>query len=233
MDAIDGIGFDLDHTLAIDNHLERVVFLRLLKSVASRGGRVLGTLSDQIVAIDALLQRQRSGEFPIDEAVRLFATERGLPSGDWLVEPFRKMAVESVEDFLVSLPRVDQTMEELQKRGIPVAVLTNGWNPLQTRKAEQAGFRGPILVSGEIGERKPSSGAFERLVHVLGTEPRHTCYVGDDPRDDIAGARDAGLQTVWIEWEGREYPSNLPPPDRTIHDLAELLEFVPQCERAS
>jgi len=233
MDAIQGIGFDLDHTLAIDNHLERVAFLRLLESVSSRGGRVLGTLFDQIDAVDRLLQRQRSGEFTIDEAVRLFAAERGLADGDWFVESFRKMAVESVEDFLVPLPGVDRTMEELQKRGILVAVLTNGWNPLQKRKAEQAGFRGPVLVSSEIGERKPSMAAFERLLHVLGTEPRHTCYVGDDPHDDIAGAHEAGLQTVWIDWEGREYPDNVPPPAHTIHAFPELLEFVPQCVRAS
>jgi HAD superfamily hydrolase (TIGR01509 family) len=233
MDAIQGIGFDLDHTLAIDNHLERVALLRLLKSVSSRGGRVLGTLSDQIDAIDHLLQRQRSGEFTIDEAVRLFAAERGLANGDWFVESFREMAVESVEDFLVSLPGVDQTMEQLQKRGILVAVLTNGWNPLQKRKAEQAGFRGPVLVSSEIGERKPSMAAFGRLLHVLGTDARHTCYVGDDPHDDIAGAQDAGLQTVWIDWEGREYPDDVPPPAHTIHAFPELLEFVPQCVRPS
>jgi HAD superfamily hydrolase (TIGR01509 family) len=233
MDAIRGIGFDLDHTLAIDNHLERVALLRLLKSVESRGGRVLGTLSEQIGEVDRLLQRQRSGEFTIDEAVRLFAAERGLANGDWFVESFREMAVESVEEFLVSLPGVDQTMEQLQKRGILVAVLTNGWNPLQKRKAEQAGFHGPVLVSSEIGERKPSVGAFERLLHVLGTEPRHTCYVGDDPHDDIAGARDAGLQTVWIDWEGREYPDDVPPPGHTIHAFPELLELVPQCVRAS
>jgi HAD superfamily hydrolase (TIGR01509 family) len=233
MDAIQGIGFDLDHTLAIDNHLERVALLRLLKSVSSRGGQVLGTLADQIDAIDRLLQRQRSGEFTIDEAVRLFAAERGVSNGDWFVESFREMSVESVEEFLVSLPEVDQTMEELQKRGIVVAVLTNGWNPLQKRKAEQAGFRGPVLVSSEIGERKPSTAAFERLLHVLGTEPQHTCYVGDDPHDDIAGAQDAGLQTVWIDWERRAYPDSVPPPTHTIRAFPELLEFAPQCVRAS
>ncbi|MGC9991947.1 MAG: HAD family hydrolase [Candidatus Cybelea sp.] len=233
MDAIRGIGFDLDHTLAIDNHLERVSFLRLLQSVASRGGRSLGTLADEIDAVDRLLARQRSGEFTIDEAVRLFVAEHGLTSGDGFVEAFRKMAVESVEEFVVPLPGVDQTMEELEKRGILVAVLTNGWDPLQKRKAEQAGFRGPVLVCSEIGERKPATIAFERLLHALGTEPRQTCYVGDDPRDDIAGAQDAGLQAVWIDWEGRAYPDDLPPPAHTIHTLVELLAVVPQCARAS
>jgi putative hydrolase of the HAD superfamily len=233
MDAIRGVGFDLDHTLAIDNYLERVCFLRLLKSVALRGGRSLGTLADEIDAIDRLLQRQRSGELTIDEAVRLFAAERGLSSDDWFVERFRKMAVESVGEFVVPLPGVEQTMEELEKRGILVAVLTNGWNPLQKRKAEQAGFRGPVLVSSEIGERKPSTSAFECLLHALGTQPQETCYVGDSPRDDVAGAQNAGLQAVWIDWESRVYPDDLPPPAHTIHSLKELLTLLPQCVRAS
>jgi putative hydrolase of the HAD superfamily len=233
VNAIRGIGFDLDHTLAIDNHLERVCLLRLLPSVASRGGHSLGTLGDEIDSVDRLLARQRSGEVTIDEAVRIFAAERGLTGGDWFVESFRKMTVESVEDFVVPLPGVEQTMEELQKRGILVAVLTNGWDPLQKRKAEQAGFRGPVLVCSEIGERKPAAIAFERLLHVLGTEPRQTCYVGDDPRDDVTGAQQAGLQAVWMDWEGRKYPDDLPPPDLTIHSLVDLLAVAPQCARAS
>jgi putative hydrolase of the HAD superfamily len=233
MDAIRGIGFDLDHTLAIDNHLERVCFLRLLQTVASRGGHSLGTLADEIDSVDRLLTRQRSGAITIDETVRLFVAERGLPDGDWFVEAFRKMAVESVEEFVVPLPGVGQTMEELQKRGILVAVLTNGWDPLQTRKAEQAGFHGQVLVCSEIGERKPAASAFQRLLRALGTEPGQTCYVGDDPRDDVAGAQHAGLQAIWVDWEGREYPADLPPPSHTIHSLMELLAIVPQCARAS
>ena len=233
MDALRGIGFDLDHTLAIDNNLERVCFLRLLRSVASRGGRSLGTLADEIDSVDRLLARQRSGEVTVDEAVRLFAAERGLMSGDWFVDSFRKMAVESVADFVVPLPGVERTMEELEKRGILVAVLTNGWDPLQKRKAEQAGFRGPVLVCSELGERKPATIAFERLLRALGTEARQTCYVGDSPRDDVAGAQHAGLAAVWIDWEGRQYPNGLPPPAHTIHSLADLLTIVPQCVRAS
>jgi putative hydrolase of the HAD superfamily len=233
MDAIRGIGFDLDHTLAIDNHLERVCFLRLLRSVASRGGRSLGTLADEIDSVDRLLARQRIGAITIDETVRLFVAERGLTGSDWFVETFRKMAVESVEEFVVPLPGVEQTMEELQKRGIQVAVLTNGWDPLQKRKAEQAGFHGQVLVCSEIAERKPAAKAFERLLRALGTDPRQTCYVGDDPRDDVAGAEQAGLQAVWVDWEGREYPADLPPPAHTIHTLVELLAVVPQCARAS
>jgi putative hydrolase of the HAD superfamily len=138
-----------------------------------------------------------------------------------------------IEEFLIPLPGVKPTLEALEARGIAVAVLTNGWSPFQQRKAARAGFRGHVLVSSEIGERKPSLRAFEMLLEVLGTPPHQTAYVGDDPRDDVAGARDAGIQTVWINWERLKYPAELPPPQHTIAAFPELLELVPQFVRAS
>jgi HAD superfamily hydrolase (TIGR01509 family) len=227
MDAVRGIGFDLDHTLAIDNCLERVAFLHLLEEVLREGGRPVGTLGDEIASIDELLARQRHGEFSIDEAVRRFVAQRSLEPTEFHVEAFRRNAVAMVEQFVVPLPGVQPTLEGLRERGIVVGVLTNGWNPLQVRKAERAGFRGPILVSSEIGERKPAHRAFEVLLRALGTEPQQTWYVGDDPHDDIAGAHASGIAGVWIDWEHKEYPTELPRPQHTIHNFIELLDLLP------
>lgn len=233
MEAVRGIGFDLDHTLAIDNRLERVAFLRLLDAILWQGGRTIGTFGDEIDAIDALLDRQRHSEMTIDDAVRLFVKEHGVEDGERFVPWYRAMAVEMVGEFLIPLPGVKQTIERLREHGIGVAVLTNGWNPLQRDKAAKAGFDGPVLVSGEIGQRKPAAAAFNRLLEVLGSAPKDTWFVGDDPVSDIAGARDAGMRTVWINWEHKEYPAALRPPDHTIRSFPELLELVPECVSTS
>ncbi len=76
MESVRGIGFDLDHTLAIDNQLERVAFLRLLEILLSEGGRTIGTLADEIDNIDELLARQRHGDFSIDDAIARFVALR-------------------------------------------------------------------------------------------------------------------------------------------------------------
>jgi HAD superfamily hydrolase (TIGR01509 family) len=227
MDAVCGIGFDLDHTLAIDNRLERVAFLRLLEAVLSEGGRTLGTLADEIEQIDDLLMHQRRGEFSIDEAVRRFVAAHGIESTPAHVEWFRRTAVGMVDDFVVPLPGVRETLKALRERGIATAVLTNGWNPMQHCKAERAGFTGPLVVSSEIGVQKPAVGAFEVLLRVLGTPPEHSWYVGDDPRGDVAGAHAAGMRTVWIDWERKEYPADVPPPTHTIRTFDELLPLLP------
>jgi HAD superfamily hydrolase (TIGR01509 family) len=233
VEKVRGIGFDLDHTLAIDNRLERVALLRLLDALLNEGGRPVGTLDDEIDSIDDLLARQRDGEFTIDDAVRRFVAQRGLEPTDRHVAWFRITAVEMVPEFIVPLPGVKHTLEALRERGIAVAVLSNGWNPLQQRKAEQAGFVGPILVSSEIGWQKPAPQAFESLLRTLGTDARESWYVGDDPRCDVAGAQALGMPAVWIDWERKEYPPAMRAPEHTIHEFQELLKLLPEPVRAT
>jgi HAD superfamily hydrolase (TIGR01509 family) len=233
MEQLRGIGFDLDHTLAIDNRLERVAFLRLLESVLSDGGRSVGTLSDEIDGIDELLTRQRHGEFSIDEAVLRFVAAHEVPAKPAYVEAFRRTAVALVDDLVVPLPGVSRTLASLRERGLRMAVLTNGWNPMQRRKAERAGFTGTLLVSSEIGVQKPAPRAFEMLLGALGTQPHASWYVGDDPRADVAGAQAAGMQTVWIDWERKAYPPDVCAPDHTIQAFDELLDLFPAPVRVS
>src|SRR5215469_485672 len=106
MAAVCGIGFDLDHTLAIDNRLERVALLRLLEVLLREGGRAVGTLADEIESIDELLAAQRRGEFSIDDAVRRFVAAHRLEPIDRYVDIFRQTAVEMAGDFVVPLPGV-------------------------------------------------------------------------------------------------------------------------------
>ena len=233
MDSVRGIGFDLDHTLAIDNRLERVALLRLLEILLREGGRAAGTFGGEIESIDELLARQRRGEFSIDDAVARFVAAHDVePSGRY-VEIFRRSAVEMVAEFVIPLPGVQPMLEALRERNVAVAVLSNGWNPLQARKAEQAGFRGKLLVSSEIGAQKPAPAAFERLLEALGTAANDAWYVGDDPYGDVAGAQRAGMHAIWMNWESKEYPAELTRPDHTIADFQALLELLPAPARAN
>ncbi len=84
-----------------------------------------------------------------------------------------------------------------------MAVLTNGWNPMQQCKAERAGLRGTVLVSSEIGVQKPAQRAFEILLSTLKTPPGATLYLGDDPRGDMAGAAAAGCKRRGSTGSGR------------------------------
>ena len=222
-----GIGFDIDHTLCVDNKLERVALLHLLDRLVADGGHALWSLHEETAAIDELLVFQRAGGCGIDDAVRSFVRERGVnPSGEY-VEGFRRMCLQMAESFVVPDPGAKATLDALHARGARVGVLSNGWNPLQTAKARRCGFSGRVIASGDVGVQKPDPGAFAALCTELGLEPAQCFYVGDDPAADVMGAMRAGLRAVWLDNEGKAYPSDLPPPHHVIHSLREIADLVP------
>jgi len=53
-----------------------------------------------------------------------------------------------------------------------------------------------ILISGELGYRKPHPYVFTQLVNQLGVKAEHILFIGDDLDADVHGAEKAGLQPV-------------------------------------
>lgn len=217
-----GVGFDIDHTLAIDNKLERVAFLHLLEHVVEAGGHPLGTLAEESANVDELLAYQRGGGCTIEAAVDRFVRERGGRPSQAFVEGFKRMALSMAETFVVPDPDAKSVLNELGGAGVVLGVLSNGWNPLQDLKARRAGFGGTVIASADLGVQKPDPAAFAALAEQLGLPPARCFYVGDDPKADVAGALAAGFRAVWLDNEGKTYPPELPPPTHVIHSLREL-----------
>ncbi|MGB6987291.1 MAG: HAD family hydrolase [Candidatus Aquilonibacter sp.] len=225
MDTACAVGFDIDHTLCIDNKLERVAFLHLLDTVIDEGGVARGSLAQESDHIDALLVFARGGG-SIEEAVRRFVAERGVEPADEHVAGFKRMALGMADSFIVPDPHARRTIAALERLDIPIGVLSNGWNPLQIAKARLAGFGGTVLASADLGVEKPNPVAFAALARELGTDPSRCLYVGDDPRADVGGALSAGFQAVWLDHEGKKYPTDLPPPTHVVRSLEEVLALV-------
>lgn len=67
-----------------------------------------------------------------------------------------------------------------------------------------------IIVAGEGGvPPKPHPAPFLLCLEKLGLAPDEAVYVGDDWRIDICGARDVGIQPVWLQHHSvsRRWPS--------------------------
>ncbi|MGH7878763.1 MAG: HAD family hydrolase, partial [Candidatus Binataceae bacterium] len=79
-----------------------------------------------------------------------------------------------------------------------------------------------VVISAEVGLRKPDPRIFEHLRAMLGVAPGDILFVGDTPRDDVLGASAAGMRTAWISKGAASVPEGIPAPDFIIHDLAEL-----------
>jgi putative hydrolase of the HAD superfamily len=97
---------------------------------------------------------------------------------------------------------VDTALDEVEKRGLATAVLTNGTRELQEAKLEALGVLdriGPVLCAAEIGVAKPRPEAFGAVCDRLGLPASTVLYVGDEHEVDIIGARAAGLRALLVD----------------------------------
>ena len=80
-----------------------------------------------------------------------------------------------------------------------------------------------ILISEEVGLRKPDRILFERAADLAGCACEEMLFIGDSPLDDIEGARAVGMRPIWIRG-----PAPPPPgwvvPDIALDKLGDLLD---------
>ncbi|MCG6917198.1 MAG: HAD-IA family hydrolase [Deltaproteobacteria bacterium] len=96
-----------------------------------------------------------------------------------------------------------------------------------------------VLISGDLGYRKPHLSVFEALIDHFGVEKEEIAFVGDDPEADVAGALGAGLQPVWTTYvrdnniipapgvvgKGEKNPDSKVPRISDWEDLLSLLDI--------
>ncbi len=89
------------------------------------------------------------------------------------------------------------------------------------------GFFDSIVVSEESGWRKPSACIFEEVLGQLNVKASEAVYIGDSPVEDIKGAGDAGLRTVFIPSQFNSLKNLLESkikPDFIVNSLEEICE---------
>lgn len=55
-----------------------------------------------------------------------------------------------------------------------------------------------VLVSADVGLRKPHVKIFEEALKKLGVKADEAVYVGDSPDEDIKGAKQLGIKTIYV-----------------------------------
>ena len=83
-----------------------------------------------------------------------------------------------------------------------------------------------VLVSEEFGVAKPDPEIFREALRLAGVKQEEAIFVGDSVEFDMAGARAAGIPTVWVNRDERPWTEPGPPPTRQIRSLAELPQLL-------
>jgi HAD superfamily hydrolase (TIGR01509 family) len=97
-------------------------------------------------------------------------------------------------------------LESLRERGLRTGLVANAWpdpSRLLRGDAEALGlapFLDVLVLSDEVGARKPEPEIFLHACGELGVEPAAVLFVGDDLRNDVQGAARVGMRTVQALW---------------------------------
>ena len=179
------------------------------------------------------MSRRRAGEIDRDGyrhgRVRALLHELGRPegadrTGAAKVERLYSRFLELYEQAWVAFDDAVPALRALRELEMPVAILTNGPEERQQRKARDLGLHDWVVgvwTSESLAARKPDAEAYLRVCTALGEEPEAVLHIGDDLLLDREGAEAAGLQALHLDRAART-----PRPARTITGLGELLRAL-------
>lgn len=120
------------------------------------------------------------------------------------------------------------TLGYIAKKGIKTALVTNGPTQFQKNKLKTLKINDSfdaVVISEEAGLKKPDASIFELALKKLGERAENAVFVGDNPINDIYGAHNCGIKTLWIR-NGIDWPEKGFAPDFTAERIEELFEIL-------
>jgi putative hydrolase of the HAD superfamily len=123
-------------------------------------------------------------------------------------------------------PEARAVLDRLREQGVPLGLVTNGDASQQRYKIERHGlahYFDVMVIEGEFGAGKPDAAVFRHALDSLGAHPAEACMVGDNLVNDVEGAGQLGIRTIWIDRARSGLPAGIAArPDHIIASLTEL-----------
>lgn len=109
-------------------------------------------------------------------------------------------------------------------------IITNGpsghqWDKISVLGLEKYIPKEHIFVSGDLGISKPGKEIFWYAAAHMGVSPEEVCFVGDSFQNDAAGAKNAGMCSVWFNHRGYARLAGICP-DAEVRTEQELYEWL-------
>ncbi|MEW5759780.1 MAG: TIGR02253 family HAD-type hydrolase [Candidatus Thermoplasmatota archaeon] len=225
---IKAVVFDLDNTL--------IDFMRMKKESVRAAAEAM---------IDAGLEMDREEvekkifEIYTEEGIEYqYVFDRFLEKEFGHVSPRIKAAGivayrKAKEGSIALYPHVMQTLLELLKRGVKLAVITDApqlqaW--LRLCYFQLQNIFDVVVTYEDTFEKKPSIKPFKLVLEKLGVKPEEAIMVGDWEERDVVGGKLVGMKTVFARY-GDLFNVKETGADYEINDIRELIGFLERANR--
>ncbi len=111
--------------------------------------------------------------------------------------------------------------DKLKKCGVVLGVISNWDSRLHAilKSTDLVGHFDFILASAEVGSAKPDETIFAEALKRSGVGAHEACHIGDEPRADVLGANNAGIDAILIDRKGKYEKEDF----TTVRSFLELL----------
>ena len=128
-----------------------------------------------------------------------------------------------------------QVVVELTRRGYTLGIISNVITEREIPEWLEADglsrYFKSVILSSVFGRRKPDPAIYLEAARRAGVEPARSAYVGDNPKRDVVGTRQAGFGMTIIMMApaelGQEPIVDENKPDMMIREFKELLDIFP------
>ncbi|MBD2843578.1 HAD family hydrolase [Paenibacillus sp. IB182496] len=142
-------------------------------------------------------------------------------------EPLLEDYVQSFRHHCIGFANVIETLDDLKGMQLKLGMITNGMGQFQMntiRGLNIEGYFDAIVISEQVGLRKPDIRIFHHALACLDAEPHTSLFVGDHPVHDVDASIHAGMKGVWKE--DRAFGIAPSKPHRSIKNLREIKEML-------
>lgn len=170
----------------------------------------------------------------LHEMLREAAQAQGIAPNDATIEEAVLRYTGAISAGAKPCPGAEETLRALKAQGRKIGLISNTMWPGRLHHADLERFGlAPYLdveiFSADAGAWKPSAEIFRLALDNLGSTAERALFVGDSPTDDVVGAHNAGLRSVWIQTD--EYPAEAGgDAEAIIQALPTLLDLLTQWE---
>jgi putative hydrolase of the HAD superfamily len=129
-------------------------------------------------------------------------------------------------------------LEALRNRGLKTGLVSNATDPGWLLRADLerqglAPYLDTVVLSSELGKRKPHPAIFQAALSELGAAPERTLFVGDRLVEDVRGPAELGMATVQALWfRADENPEGIEP-DYQAFTQMDVLNVVERLRQAA
>jgi YjjG family noncanonical pyrimidine nucleotidase len=158
------------------------------------------------------------------ERFRNILTEFDITDDELAIRLSNKYIAESPKKGKL-IPGAHETLQHLAS-SYSLSVVTNGFDDVQHTKlasGKLTGFFDHVVTSEMAGFKKPSREIFDFTLAVNGISSKEAIMIGDNLITDIAGARNASVDSVFFNPDGIEHGEKV---KHEIRNLKELCSFL-------